>query len=72
VPEVIDEGVTGTIVSDVEEAAAALEHTLRLDRERIRAHFEARFSDSAMVAGYLEVYRRLYEAYTVQAEKNVA
>jgi glycosyltransferase involved in cell wall biosynthesis len=72
VPEVIDEGITGTIVCDVEEAANALEDTLQLDRARIRAHFEARFSDTAMVASYVDVYRRLNEDCTVQSGKHVA
>jgi len=57
VREVIDEGVTGIVVQNVEDAAAAVVRAARFDRERIRARFEQRFSAARMADDYLSVYR---------------
>jgi glycosyltransferase involved in cell wall biosynthesis len=57
VSEIIDDGVTGYIVETVEEAAAATELVSRLDRSRIRASFERRFSAEAMAESYEAAYR---------------
>jgi glycosyltransferase involved in cell wall biosynthesis len=59
VPEVVDHGVTGLVVGSVEEAAAAVEHAARLDRERVRLRFEERFSAARMARDYLAAYRSL-------------
>ena len=60
VPEIIDTGVTGHIVSSVEEAvAAALPAVLALDRRVIRSRFEERFSSSQMAAQYVKLYQKL-------------
>jgi len=56
VPEVIDEGITGFVVDDVAGALNALPHAPRLDRGRVRQHFERRFSSDRMARGYLAVY----------------
>lgn len=56
VPEVIDDGATGFIVSSDEQAIAALERAQSLDRRRVRTIFERRFTARTMAAGYLEVY----------------
>jgi glycosyltransferase involved in cell wall biosynthesis len=63
-PEVIDEGVTGFLVSDIDAAARAVESAGVLDRRRIRGTFERRFSAEAMGRAYVDVYRRLLTAYT--------
>jgi glycosyltransferase involved in cell wall biosynthesis len=57
VPEVIEDGITGQIVEDHEQAVAALPRVLSLDRRRIRARFEERFSAARMAKDYLAVYR---------------
>lgn len=57
VPEVIEEGVTGFVVETVEEAAAAVERAIGLDRARIRETFERRFSAETMAVGYEKAYR---------------
>jgi len=62
VPEVIEDGVTGFIVTSEEEALNAITHLPELDRSRIRARFEERFSAAAMANDYLEVYSRLLAA----------
>jgi glycosyltransferase involved in cell wall biosynthesis len=56
VPEVIDDGVTGYIVSSVEEAVDAVRRALTLDRREIRRRFDRRFSATAMARGYLDLY----------------
>jgi glycosyltransferase involved in cell wall biosynthesis len=59
VPEVIDEGVTGFIVDDEDEAASAAANLRRLDRARIRRVFERRFTARRMAEDYLNLYRRV-------------
>jgi hypothetical protein len=46
--EVLDDGITGFIVHSVDEAVAATEQALTLDRARCRAVFEARFTARRM------------------------
>ena len=52
VPEVIDEGVTGSIVDSVEEAIAALPRVMALDRQKVRRRFEQRFTATRMAKDY--------------------
>ena len=59
VREVIDEGVTGMVVEDVDQAVAALPDLLRLPRASVRSAVEQRFSQSRMAGDYVELYRRL-------------
>jgi glycosyltransferase involved in cell wall biosynthesis len=59
VPEVIEDGVTGYIVDDVEGAVRALERLDRLDRGRCRAEFEKRFTARRMAEDYVAVYRKI-------------
>jgi glycosyltransferase involved in cell wall biosynthesis len=59
VPEVVDDGVTGFVVDDLDAAVRATRASAELDRRRVRAVFEARFSASRMAADYLAVYKRL-------------
>ena len=62
VPEIVEEGVTGFVVASESEAVAALGRIGQLDRARIRARFEARFTAERMAADYLALYRRLLAA----------
>ena len=59
VPEIIDDGVTGFIVADVGEAAAAVGRLQTLDRAAIRRRFEERFTAARMARDYVELYRQL-------------
>jgi glycosyltransferase involved in cell wall biosynthesis len=59
VPEVIDEGVSGFIVENEEEAAAAVRRLPELDRDVVRRTFERRFSARRMAEDYLDLYREL-------------
>ncbi|HET9514687.1 MAG TPA: glycosyltransferase family 4 protein [Gemmatimonadales bacterium] len=62
VPEIIEDGVSGCIVDDLEGAVAAVPRAAALDRRRCRDAFEARFTSAHMAASYLEVYRRAIAA----------
>jgi glycosyltransferase involved in cell wall biosynthesis len=59
VPEVLEDGVTGFIVNDQQQAIAAARRIDRIDRRRCRVAFETRFTADAMARRYVEVYRRL-------------
>jgi hypothetical protein len=59
VPEVIDHGVTGFIVENIEDSLAALEKIQDFDRSRCRKIFERRFSAARMAADYMKIYERL-------------
>ncbi len=61
VPELIEDGVTGFVVENVEQAVAALSKLENFDRKRCRQEFERRFSANRMTADYLRVYRRVIE-----------
>ncbi len=59
VPEVIDEGMTGFVVDDVDAAVHAVQRIEHLDRQAVRRRFVERFTVEHMARNYLEVYRRL-------------
>jgi glycosyltransferase involved in cell wall biosynthesis len=59
VPEVIDEGVSGFIVDDEDAAVAATRHLHELDRAKVRATFDRRWTARRMAEDYLEVYQEL-------------
>ncbi|WP_045835020.1 glycosyltransferase family 4 protein [Hyphomicrobium sp. 99] len=62
VREVIDEGITGFIVNNVESAIAALPRVLALDRVRIREQFDERFTAAAMAKAYVALYAGAFAA----------
>ena len=57
VPEVIDEGVTGFVVDDEEQAVQAVKRLGELDRKRVRERFEERFTVGRMAADYVSHYQ---------------
>jgi glycosyltransferase involved in cell wall biosynthesis len=59
VPEVVEDGVTGFIVRDAAEAAAAVPRAAALDRRAVRERAGARFSRERMVDDYLALYRKI-------------
>jgi glycosyltransferase involved in cell wall biosynthesis len=67
VPEIIDEGITGFIVDDENEAIAAVARIGELDRRRIRDTFERRFTARRMAEDYVAHYERLIHEETHQA-----
>jgi glycosyltransferase involved in cell wall biosynthesis len=63
VREVVDDGVTGFVVNDVEQASRAVAKVRNLDRARCRQQFDRRFTAQRMAEDYLEVYRQLPVAH---------
>jgi glycosyltransferase involved in cell wall biosynthesis len=61
VPEIVEDGVTGFIVNDIQEGARAAEAARGLDRARIRARFQERYTVERMTRDYLAIYRGLQE-----------
>ena len=61
VPEVMEDGVTGFVVDDLDEAVRAVERVADLSRAACRRAFERRFSATRMARDYLAVYRRLLQ-----------
>jgi len=59
VPEIIREGENGFIVDSIEGAVEAVGRVAELDRARVPASFEQRFSVERMTRDYLDLYRRL-------------
>ena len=59
VPEVIEDGVTGFVVEELEDAIEAAKRLDQLDRRRCRDLFEVRFTSSRMARDYLAVYETL-------------
>lgn len=58
VPEIMEDGVTGFVVDNVESAARAVQHIGEIDRSLCRQRFEARFTDKRMTDDYLAIYER--------------
>jgi glycosyltransferase involved in cell wall biosynthesis len=58
VREVIDDGVTGFVVDDVESAIAMLPSVLALDRVGVRQQFDERFTATSMAKAYVDLYAR--------------
>jgi glycosyltransferase involved in cell wall biosynthesis len=71
VPEVIEDGVTGLIVDNVDEAVAAMPRVLALPRDRVRAGIERRFDVARMARDYVAVYERLIAQRVVRALPDV-
>jgi glycosyltransferase involved in cell wall biosynthesis len=67
VPEIVDHGVTGFIVNDVDEAVAAIPLAKALDRNAVRRRFEERFSVERMARDYLARYGEVLRRSTLDA-----
>ncbi|HEY2782325.1 MAG TPA: glycosyltransferase family 4 protein [Steroidobacteraceae bacterium] len=68
VPEVLQDGVTGFIVDSENDAVNALSLLKSLDRNRVRAEFERRFTARHMAQNYLKLYSRLQHARALMAK----
>ena len=58
-PEIIQNGVNGFIVSDAEEMAAKIAEVKKIPREACRQTVESRFSQEKMVKEYIGVYQEI-------------
>ncbi|MFZ3324386.1 MAG: glycosyltransferase, partial [Methylocella sp.] len=59
VPEVVNEGVSGRMVNSIEAAVAAVQQAAYMDRWKVRAEFEKRFTAARMASAYVAAYRAL-------------
>jgi len=59
VSEIVDDGVTGYVVENLDEAAAAVRRVHLLDRRTCRQVFTKRFSARLMASDYVEAYERV-------------
>jgi len=62
VPEIVEDGLTGFIVSNESEAVDAVRRLSGLSRPQIRARFEERFTARRMAMDYLSLYRHMAES----------
>jgi len=63
VGEIISDGVSGRIVSDVASAVRAVEAIDDIDRRRCRAEFETRFTAERMAADYVKIYEKVLSGF---------
>lgn len=59
VPEIMDDGVTGFVVTSQEDAVRAARNISAIDRRSCRTAFERRFTVAHMAENYLRVYQRV-------------
>jgi hypothetical protein len=75
VPEVVTEGVSGRIVDSIEAAVEAVQQAAYMDRRKVRAEFEKRFTAARMARAYVAAYRSLLArvlANTAYAQREVS
>jgi glycosyltransferase involved in cell wall biosynthesis len=66
VPEVLEQGVTGYIVKNVDDAVQAVRNIPKISRNRCREVFETRFTARRMAENYVNVYKKVIEARQCQ------
>lgn len=59
VPEVIDDGVSGFVISSMEDAVEVVARLPSLPRAEVRASFERRFTAGRMARDYVRIYQKL-------------
>ena len=69
VPEIIEHGVSGFIVDDVDGAVQAVAQVEMLPRAEVRRCFERRFTAERMARDYLAIYRALTKGDVVERER---
>jgi glycosyltransferase involved in cell wall biosynthesis len=62
VSEIIEDGLTGFVVEDIEGAIGAVDRLDHLSRGKIRRRFEERFTARRMAQDYLRVYRSMTDS----------
>jgi glycosyltransferase involved in cell wall biosynthesis len=71
VPEVMEDGVTGFIVSEIEQAVEAVGRVRDLSRARCREVFEKRFTASRMASDYVNAFMRLADSRMKRVEPSL-
>lgn len=57
-PEVIDDGISGFIVKDIDDAVEKVKNIKSFDRKRCREQFDKRFTVETMVDNHIETYKK--------------
>jgi glycosyltransferase involved in cell wall biosynthesis len=70
VPEVMENGVTGFIVNEIEQAVEAVGRVRDLSRASCREVFEKRFTASRMASDYVEAFGRLVDSRMESVEQS--
>jgi hypothetical protein len=70
VPEVIADGVSGRIVDSIEAAVGAARQAAYMDRRKVRAEFERRFTAERMAGAYIAAHRLLLARAPATTTKN--
>lgn len=60
-PEVVEDGVTGFVVDEIDAAVGAVRRIGEIDRARCRSAFETRFEALRMARQYVDAYERAIE-----------
>ena len=68
VPEVVQDGVTGFVCDNFEQAIEATRRAHVLDRRTCRQRFEERFTAARMAEEYIQLYRRLAARVALYAD----
>jgi glycosyltransferase involved in cell wall biosynthesis len=71
VPEVMENGVTGFILNEMEQAVQAVGRVRDLSRARCREVFEKRFTASRMASDYVNAFMRLADSRMRRAEPSL-
>ena len=63
VPEVMKDGVSGRIVDSIEDALAAVDQVIKMDRRGVREYFEERFAVRRMAKDYVRLFEELVDGH---------
>ncbi len=63
VPEIVEEGVSGSIAGGMETFPQAVRKCLAIDRRQVRRQAERRFSAARMAEEYLQLYQRIASSH---------
>jgi hypothetical protein len=67
----MDDGLTGFVVNNIEQAVEATRRVRDLSRARCREIFEKRFTASRMANDYLDVFMRLADSRMRRMEQSL-
>jgi glycosyltransferase involved in cell wall biosynthesis len=71
VPEIMVDGLTGTICETVEQAVSCIERVVALSRRKCREVYEERFTSERMASDYLRIYMRMINRYAKTSERAI-
>jgi glycosyltransferase involved in cell wall biosynthesis len=72
VPEVVEEGISGFVVETVDQAAMAVGRVASLDRAKVRAAFERRFTIERTARDYSAIYHEMAASRAVSTRPRKA